>query len=273
MTILLEIFLENLEFLKTSKTKIKLSEPDISKILYKHNIEIESSDFFSFVRKAIASREFVKFEFTKNLSDAIEYIAKAADLLGFSRHEISNLDLKTIFTFKNYNKKKYKDNLDKKIIFNQKQKILQTQLQFPSIIFTKNDLEVFSYFSSIPNYISKKKIKKDSILLEKNISSTNIANKIVIIENADPGFDWIFTKGIAGLITKYGGVASHMAIRCSELGIPAAIGCGELIYEKLFFSKHLLLDCENKQIVILQTRKNDEYIEEKKVLKSLGYIK
>ena len=29
------------------------------------------------------------------------------------------------------------------------------------------------------------------------------------------------------LITKYGGANSHMAIRCSELNIPAAIGVGE----------------------------------------------
>ena len=31
-------------------------------------------------------------------------------------------------------------------------------------------------------------------------------------------------KKIKGLITKYGGVNSHMAIRCAELSVPAAIG-------------------------------------------------
>ena len=44
-----------------------------------------------------------------------------------------------------------------------------------------------------------------------------------MIENADPGFDWIFGSKILGLITKYGGVNSHMAIRCAELEIPAGI--------------------------------------------------
>ena len=36
-----------------------------------------------------------------------------------------------------------------------------------------------------------------------------------------------FFKNISGLITKNGGVNSHMAIRCQELNIPAAIGIGE----------------------------------------------
>ena len=64
-----------------------------------------------------------------------------------------------------------------------------------------------------------------------------------------------------------------MAIRCAELGLPAAIGCGQLIFQKLIDSTKVLLDCENKQIVILEHRKTDEEIEVKKTLKSLGYIK
>ena len=68
------------------------------------------------------------------------------------------------------------------------------------------------------------------------------ALQIVLIENADPGFDWLFTKNISGLITKYGGVASHMAIRCAEFNIPAAIGCGEQRYETLIDAKKIIID-------------------------------
>jgi phosphoenolpyruvate-protein kinase (PTS system EI component) len=101
----------------------------------------------------------------------------------------------------------------------------------------------------------------------------NISNKIIVIENADPGYDWIFTKKPAGLITKYGGIASHMAIRCAELRLPAAIGIGEIIYEKIDDAEKILLDCDNKQIIVLEKFKNNEFVEEKKILKSLGYIK
>ena len=44
--------------------------------------------------------------------------------------------------------------------------------------------------------------------------------------SADPGFDWIFTRDISGFVTQFGGANSHMAIRASELGIPAVIGAG-----------------------------------------------
>ena len=65
------------------------------------------------------------------------------------------------------------------------------------------------------------------------------------IDKADPGYDWIFTRGIRGLITKYGGVASHMAIRCAEFEIPAAIGCGEKIFDYVLRRENEIvkLDC------------------------------
>ena len=95
----------------------------------------------------------------------------------------------------------------------------------------------------------------------------------MLLENADPGYDWLFTKNFKGLITKYGGVASHMSIRCSEVGIPAAIGCGEVLYEKMMRASEVMLDCKNQQIIVLKQEFLDEFMEEKRALKSLGYIK
>ena len=65
---------------------------------------------------------------------------------------------------------------------------------------------------------------------------------------ADPGYDWIFSHSIAGLITEYGGVASHMAIRAAEFGLPAAIGCGEIIFDRLRCARLIELDCTSKKV-------------------------
>jgi phosphoenolpyruvate-protein kinase (PTS system EI component) len=133
---------------------------------------------------------------------------------------------------------------------------------------------LIQYFKSKPNFITTKKIKGNIIKLDKkHIQNTSLKNKIILIENADPGFDWIFTQNPLGLITKYGGVASHMSIRCAEQGLPAAIGCGEMIFEQLTSSSKILLDCNSNEILILENQKTTEEIEVKKVLKSLGYIK
>lgn len=75
-----------------------------------------------------------------------------------------------------------------------------------------------------------------------------IDDRIVLIESADPGYDWIFSHQLIGLVTKFGGANSHMAIRCAEFGLPAAIGCGERTFEALLKAEIAVLDCESQVI-------------------------
>ena len=86
--------------------------------------------------------------------------------------------------------------------------------------------------------------------MDKIRNFNKLDNKIIFIENADPGYDWIFAYKIKALVTKFGGINSHMAIRCSELSIPAVIGCGEQIYLNLTnsFNKHIFIDCSSSLI-------------------------
>ena len=80
----------------------------------------------------------------------------------------------------------------------------------------------------------------------KNKKTNSLKNKIVLIKNADPGYDYIFNNKIKGLITQYGGSNSHMAIRCLELNIPASIGVGKLQYENLKKSKKIVNHTQNQ---------------------------
>jgi phosphoenolpyruvate-protein kinase (PTS system EI component) len=50
------------------------------------------------------------------------------------------------------------------------------------------------------------------------------------------------------LITKYGGANSHMAIRSAEFALPAAIGCGELLFETLSAAAVIDLDCAARKV-------------------------
>ena len=58
-----------------------------------------------------------------------------------------------------------------------------------------------------------------------------------------------------------------MSIRCSEVNLPASIGCGEMIYEKLQNASKIMLDCKNNQIIVLEHEKHDEFFEQKKDFK------
>ena len=88
-----------------------------------------------------------------------------------------------------------------------------------------------------------------NVFLINNVQiNKGLKDKIVLIENADPGFDFIFSYNIKGLITKYGGANSHMAIRCLELNIPAIIGLGTRDFDKVKNMKTIEYDCEQKTV-------------------------
>ncbi len=266
-------YFENVNLLEKAKRK-NLDNKKIDIDFKKYNLELDWDDFQKFLKISLVQREELKFEFTRNLSDSLELIAKAGNILGFKREEIANLDIKSILNdYKKLSKKdlvkKWKLNIKKQINV----KIKNESLILPPIIKSEDDFEVIQHYYSKPNFISSKKITGNVINIKKNLQNLNVQNKIVLLENADPGYDWLFTKNFKGLITKYGGVASHMSIRCSEVGIPAAIGCGEILYEKIASASEVMLDCKNQQIIILKQEYSDEFMEEKKALKSLGYIK
>ena len=114
----------------------------------------------------------------------------------------------------------------------------------------KNDVYSFFLGKNDANFVTLNKIE-GCVVKEGDISKSNLKNKIVCIKSADPGYDYLFTKGIGGLITCYGGANSHMAIRCAEMGIPAVIGCGENKFKEYCKAKNIKIDASNKQIKIL----------------------
>ena len=85
-----------------------------------------------------------------------------------------------------------------------------------------------------------------------NIVKDALSGMIVCIPNADPGFDWLFSYKISGLITTWGGANSHMAIRAAEINLPAAVGVGEKLYEKIENMRQVELDCANHVIREIQ---------------------
>jgi glutamine kinase len=122
------------------------------------------------------------------------------------------------------------------------------QLELPNIISSARDFEYFETPPSDPNYIGKSTTVGEVAYLRSDEISKKIKNKIVLIHSADPGYDWIFSHDIKGLITEFGGANSHMAIRCSELGIPAAIGVGAEKFSKLNKQEVIKIDCGNRRL-------------------------
>ena len=220
----------------------------IEKELKLYDLNFSSDKLLKFIVKATEARELSKFEFTKNLNAVLELITQLSKENNISKEDAAFLNLTDILKYSNISSKtNVRNQFEESISQNKTKHLISKAIHLPELIFDISDTEMFYYSQLKPNFVSHHNIIGEIITLESGLEQT-IDNKIVVIENADPGFDWIFSHSIKGLVTKYGGAASHMAIRCAEFDIPAAIGCGDKIYGEVVKSKNILLDCSNQII-------------------------
>ena len=230
----------NFKLNKSQKKKINL-------LLKKEKINLNSDQLIDFITKSIFGREYAKFVFSKTIDLIFQNIKILMKRLNIDVRLASYLSIETILASTNdleisNLKKVFLEDIKK----NQRKYISNNLIKLPPVIVSGEDLYIHTDANKI-NFVSSKKVtSKLANISKKNIKDLN--GKIVLIENADPGYDYIFNQKIIGLITKYGGINSHMTIRCSELGIPAAIGIGENLYDKICLKKNITIDCQTKRI-------------------------
>ena len=207
-------------------------------------MQLTTEEFLQFVREAIEGREYVKFAFMKAVSEILRLIAQLGERLHIPRKELAYLDIAEIKRL--YADLAY-DDLNRIFaadIYRNKQQYRYTRvLKLPSLIMQPEDVYAFYLLADEPNFIGQGRVIAETIT---GGDTADCRGKIVFVKAADPGYDYLFTKGIAGLVTQYGGANSHMAIRCAELGLPAAIGVGEQKYAEWSSWPKMELDCGRK---------------------------
>ncbi len=208
-------------------------------------LNCDSTIVLDFMREAIAGREHAKLVFTRSVSDALELIAAWGIENGLNREELSFLTISQITQALNHSWHLPLETHYRQLAKQARQAYEVSQaLRLPYLISSLSDIYVVPLLKSRANFVTRKRVQAPLHYLSDHvILSPRCAGKVVLIERADPGYDWIFLSPIAGLVTKYGGSNSHMAIRCAELGIPAAIGCGEQVFDQLEKARAVLLDC------------------------------
>jgi glutamine kinase len=230
-------------FNKNSQKKISVFCKSFSKN------KISKDDLINFIKKSIYFREYSKFVFSKSIDLIFENLKLLSQRSRIGIEDIQHLDIQivkdlyySINTEDIY--KIFKKNIDKNFLNYQ----IDRFIKLPEVITNTNDIYSFVESPSKINFIGDKRISSKVKIINNSNKCKNLVNKIVCIENADPGYDYLFNHKITGLITKYGGANSHMAIRCAELNIVAAIGVGNHQFSKIEENKKLLLDPINKKI-------------------------
>ena len=248
----------DLYFSKTSSsTKFKNDANDISvllankidKSLILSDLDISGTDLMDFASNSIIGREKVKFDFSRNVSEILELIAKIGSSYGFNRQQLSNVNI-NLFINAYKESSSISQDLMNQIMSGESDLSNSESVWLPPIICRPSDVYSFELPLHVPNFVTSNAVSAPICFLKSPEDFSD--NSIVLIERADPGFDWIFTRDIEGIITCYGGVNSHMAVRAKELNLPAAIGVGEEMFEKYSKCSTLFLDCKNKIIEIIQ---------------------
>ena len=111
-------FFEDIKFHKpkSSSSNSIINNTKLLQKIKNSPLNFDSVDFFSFVKNSLEQREFLKFEFTKNLSLSLEIIARAASQLGFSRTDLTFLEITDILKLLDFDNEKLIRYWNQKII-------------------------------------------------------------------------------------------------------------------------------------------------------------
>lgn len=220
---------------------------EVANLLESHGLQPDPIGLFDFMQEAIELRELAKFNFTRNLSDVMSLIIEVGCQYDLSREDLAFCDIAAF-------KELHVAATDPKelllgAIEQGKARYSKTlKISLPPLIAQPEDIWAFECPESAPNFITQKQITAPVVGCDNH---EKLVGAIVCISNADPGFDWLFAHPIAGLITAWGGANSHMAIRAGELGLPAVIGSGEMLYQRWSEAYRLHVDCAGQRVEVL----------------------
>ena len=219
----------------------------LQEILDAHGLEADVLSLFDFIKGAIEGREYAKFVFTRTLSDVLELLAQLGQEYGLNRQEMSYLSIQRVL--ETYSSAQDLEQVIRASIADGKeQETIVTSLTLPPLLWSREQVYSFSLPDGTPNFITQRSCTASVALLP---TQESIRGKLVLIQGADPGYDWIFSHDIAGFITAYGGANSHMAIRAAEFDLPAVIGVGEKQFARFAQAERLRIDCRNRTVSVL----------------------
>lgn len=217
---------------------------ELSRLLAAHGLHPDPVGLFDFLQAGIELRELAKFHFTRNLSDALALIGQLGSRWGFSREELAYADI-TAFQELHVSAQSPREVLSRSIEQGLARHRETLRVSLPPVIARPEDIWSFHWPETAPNFITQKQVTAP---VTDCADRSRLSGAIVCIPNADPGYDWLFAYPIAGLVTAWGGANSHMAIRAGELGLPAVIGAGEMLFRRWSAARRLHLDCAGRRV-------------------------
>ena len=196
----------------------------ISTLLNEHGWPLDGQASLDFAAATIRGREEAKLHFTRTLSDVLESIAELGSIHGIGRDDLAHVDLHCIEQLDRESPARRRETLLRAAERGRTTHEMARLVELPALVASADAVDGHEALAAQPSFVTQGTATAPPRRLPENAWSPGC---IAVIDSADPGYDWLFTQDVRGLITAYGGVNSHMAIRALELDIPAALGVGE----------------------------------------------
>lgn len=209
-----------------------------------HRLPLSPDQLLEFIRGAIGSREYAKLQYSRVVSEILTEARKIGESLGFSVEDLSYATLNALTSLSG-DPGSDRVRLSQSVESGRQQHAVTQMLIGPALVRDADELLSFTALETEPNFVTRGRVVGPIADVD---AGDSVAGRIAMIPSADPGYDWIFTRGLTGLITAYGGANSHMAIRALELGLPAAIGIGESNFRRCLSAGFLELNAAEHQL-------------------------
>jgi len=196
------------------------------------------------LRLLFAARENVKHEFMRAYDHLSGLVLAQGKALGLKPEQLGQLSLGDLVA--------YEQDPSLKASLVAKATVPQNaqRLLLPSVLTPQTDLRCLEVDTKKGTFFTQKQVEAMPLVVTddnlQQLTAAQVQGKILIMDHADPGYDFLLLYKPAGLITRIGGPASHIAIRVNEIGLPACIGSG-INPEGIDCSKTYMLDCQRGQ--------------------------
>ena len=219
----------------------------IDRLLHRAGLSADAHRLLEFVSHSIRGRELAKFEFSRVLSDVLSEIR----LLG-EEHDLTAADMSytDVSVLRGLSGDRRRDQavLAAAIAGGRARHERTRRIALPPLLSGPQDVWSFTLSSVQPTFVTQSRVRARVADID---AGDRPGGAIALVSSADPGYDWLFAQDIAGLVTAFGGVNSHMAIRAVELGIPAVIGVGEHQFRQWSMATALDLDAANRHVAVI----------------------
>ncbi|MEO7431244.1 MAG: PEP-utilizing enzyme [Dokdonella sp.] len=210
---------------------------DLRDALHELRLHIDVEALFAQYARVVHAREFGKCVFARGISLALDALASRAESLGIDRCTAGWLGLDDLL-----DPALARERLQERALVARNAHAVEARIRMPLLI-RDHRLDVVHYAHGQANWLGNGRVDDVPTIVDAQTDPDRVPmHALIAIASANPGFDWIFRRRPAALLTAFGGPNSHMAIRCAEAGVPALLGIGPDAFRRVISARRISID-------------------------------